>query len=596
MKQSTVVERDTEKRTQSRRAKHMSLDTLSFDVLLRIISFLLPPREENGSLSIEWTFSVASNLLSLTCISPASCEAVLTTLKEAKLDKLNIDFFQGRRESHATDDYLLWAASAACQVISRRNPVHLHLLRPEWLKRSHATCCFRYTAWHLLGVGNSHDLQLGEIVGRIRTTKTCLIVAEARLLTQIPLKWLALGSFRGFPQEQVYVILKRLLRGFGDTLTEVWLFGSDDAAYNAVLDTLDHLVALRHMRVATNQIETESRGDPRMFLLRLLSGHHYGKISLKTLIAGEREHLRFGHVEHVEHLSSVGTVVQFTGMSFSHIRSMEGRGIRHIEFRLQQMSFSAIEVLEETALLPNLETVCISCNELQIPMKRNCSTRSNFLDKITSLQASEAVLPSVNEGANYTLKQNDIAYITANCVSIQKFEARYKLADASSLGSLVKGLSCLRDFDIWQSVPEQCMSLPSLTKSEVLASNTIMTDILRSQAPLERLAITRIYVTAPTYVKVLEKFCSSLEHLQMPLTSSRARRDDDALEMKYFHEDAVAVLRGISKYCKRLKLINISCDLVPVESCNSDIGLREEAYEVQKAMRRRGIDTVEIFL
>lgn len=597
--QSTLVPPDAKWRAQSRKAKCMSLDTLPFDVLLRIISFLLPPRDKSGSLSYSWTCSVACNLLSLTCISPASCEAVLFTLKKARLDKLTIDFFQGRKESHASDNYLLWAACAAWQEISKRNPVHLDLLRPDWLKRSHGTCCFRYIAWHLLGAGNSHDLQLGEIVGRVRTTKTSLTIAEARLLTQVPLKWLAIGSFSGFPHEQVYVILKRLLRGFGGTLAEIWLFGSDDAVHHAVLDTLDHLVALRHMRVATNQanpVAVESQGDPRKFLLRLLSEHHYGKVSIKTLIAGQREHLRFGHIEHEEHLSSGGTIVQFTGTLFSPIRYMEGGGIRHIEFRLQQMSFSAIEVLEETALLPNLETVCISCNELQIPKKRKCLTRSNVFDKITSLQVSDVVLPSVNENGSYSLRPEDIAYIATNCGRIQKFEAQCKLADASLLGSMVKGLNYLRDFDVWQSVPpEQCTNLPSLTKPEVLASNSIMAGFLQSHAPLKRLVITRIYVTAPTYVKVLERFSDSLEHLEMPLTSSRIRLDDDSIEMKYFPEDAVAVLKGISKYSKRLNLISMSSNVVPHEFCNDHTELREETSEVQEVMRGRGIDALDIF-
>ncbi|KAI0565792.1 hypothetical protein FGB62_14g238 [Gracilaria domingensis] len=588
------MESDVQSTNRKRENAQVSLDSMPFDILLRIVSFLMPSYDEGGSLTYEWTFLLANNVLSFSCVSPAACMAVLTTLKDAKLDRLDIEFFQTRNTAHASDEALFAATTAVLDVVNRANPVHLHILRPTLMRKCHSVQCCRYTAWHLLGVGNTPDLQLGEIVGQNRTTTTCLAVAEARLLTKVPLKWLALGSFRRFPKEQVYTVLKKLLQGFGDTLTEIWLFGSEEAAHNAILDALDSLKNLKHMRVATNRDNPPTSGDPNMFLLRLLSEHHYKRISLKTLIAGDRQHLRFGQVEHV---GVSGSVVQFTGMCFSPLHYIEARGISHIEFRIHQMSFLALEALDETALFPDLETVCITCNALIIPVEQGRSRMSNVLDKITNLQVGENVFPPVNDDAVYSLKNSDISYITRNCINIREFEARYELANVPMLGSLVSGLKHLKDFDVWELVPDHCAFLPSFTQAEVMVSKRILNDILKSQASLSRLSFTRIYVTVDVYVEVLKRFGRSLDYLQLPLTSSYATSSDKSqeVELRYSDDDAKSVLRAIPVHCERLRLINLSRG-APTES-NLKTGLLSEvASEVKAAMRKRGIKSLKVYL
>ncbi|CAN8067465.1 unnamed protein product [Agarophyton chilense] len=580
---------------QNRKKVRVSLDSLPFDVLLRIVSFLMPSWEEGAPPSYEWTFLLARNVLGFSCVSPAACLAVLATLKEAKLDNLDIEFFQARSAGHPSDEFLFYAFTAALDVVTRANPVHLNILRPDLMRNRHSIQCCRYTAWHLLGVGNSPDLQIGEIIGQNRTTTTCLSVAEARLLTKVPLKWLALGSFRDFPKEQVYIVLKKLLQSFGHSLTEIWLFGSEDAAHNAILDSLDSLKNVKHMRVATNKNLSGSGGDPNMFLLRLLSGHHHQRISLKTLIAGDRQHLRFGQVEHT---GTSGSVIQFTGMSFSSLHYVEARRISHIEFRIHNMSFAAVEAFEETSFFPDLESVCITCNTLIASEELTISRRSNVLKRITSLHIGENVFPPINGDAVYSLKNNDISYLTRNCPNLREFEARYELANVSLLGTLVRGLRFLKDFDVWELVPDHLAFLPPFTHSEVNVSKTIMSDLLRSEASLSRLSFTRIYVTADVYVEVLKRFGTSLHYLQLPLTSSSAASSDESheVELKYSEDDAIFVLKTIPIYCERLRLINLSRG-APIES-NMDIGhLSEVAHEVKEAMwKKRGVKSLKVYL
>eukprot|EP00178_Gracilaria_changii_P000898 TRINITY_DN1118_c0_g1_i1.p1 TRINITY_DN1118_c0_g1~~TRINITY_DN1118_c0_g1_i1.p1 ORF type:complete len:596 (+),score=62.92 TRINITY_DN1118_c0_g1_i1:283-2070(+) len=573
----------------------VSLDTVPFDVLLRIASFLMPSYEEGRSLSYDWTFLLASNVLAFSCVSPSACMAVLTTLKQARLDSLDIEFFQTRNTPHPSDEVLFSATAAALHVINTANPIHLHLLRPHLMKKHHSISCFRYTAWHLLGVGNSPDLQLGEIIGQNRTTTTCLTVAEARLLTKVPLKWLALGSFRHYPKEQVYIVLKKLLKGFGGTLTDLWLFASEEAAHNAILDSLDSLTNLRQMRVATNKDTSPASGDPNMFLLRLLSGHHYKRISLKTLIAGDRQHLRFAQVEHTQ---VSGTIVQFAAMSFTPIHYIEARGISHIEFRIHELSFLAMEALARTALLPDLQNICIACNMFIVPEEQRYSRVSNVLDKITILQISEVLFPPVNDDAVYSLKNSDIAYIIRNCTNVQKFEARYELANVPMLGSLVSSLKLLKDFNVWELVPDTCLFLPPFTKSEVAVSKMIMKDVLKAETPLYRLSFTRIYVTADVYVEVLKRFGGSLNFLQLPLTTSTAMSSEESheVELKYSDDDAIFVLRAIPIYCKRLRIINLSRGTPTDSSLNTGL-LGEVASEVKASMRKkRGNKSLNIYL
>lgn len=583
---------DSQMPSQKRESAIISLHTLPFDVMMRIISFLMPQRDATNPPSHNWTFLLVRNVLSLACISQSACEAVLTTLKFANLDKFDIDFFKTNTQTHSTDNTLLSAAAAACQVLSKPHPTHLRLLAPNSMLHYHSPSCSRYTAWHLLGAGNTPDLALGEIIGRFRTTKSCLAVAEARLLTRAPLKWLALGSFKQFPPQVVYTVLNKLLRTVGSTITEIWLFGSGEAVHNAILDTFDSLPNLKHLRIATDGVTKESQGDPKMFLLRLLFQHHHANTSLSTIIAADRQFLRFGQVEKV---SSKGIVLQFTGARFTAFPYLEGREVRHMEFSFQHLHLDVLECFEQAALLPNLETVSISCEELHTPKQWIHSSRSNFFGKITKVQISKRIFPSAIETPVYTVKDTDLLYLRQNCLHIRSFKACYDLAAVPSLGSFVAELPHLVELEMWDSDPVDGGLSHELSHLEVEASTKILEDLLKSNSPLQRLSIARICITADMYIEVLKRFGATLRYIHLPLTSSITHLSDEFVDTKYSDHDAAKVLRAIPKFCKMLEDFNIGWGVL-YKSENLTENLTQEAMEVQEAMKKHGISRIRICL